>query len=126
MPKELVFGKEAGGNVFQHLTETGIWTGTFTGNSIDYGPVVFYRSGAMSFRGIVDFEGEVDGKTGTLTIKVNGRKPNPTADWEGHWVIIRGGGQLSDLKGQGKWWGPGYNPAYPETYGVIHYTGKIH
>ncbi|MFO8036941.1 MAG: DUF3224 domain-containing protein [Anaerolineales bacterium] len=126
IPTELVFIKEAGGNEFFDLTEAGIWTGTFEGTSIDYGPVVFHRSGVASFRGIVDFEGEVEGKTGTLMIKVNGRKSNPTADWEGHWVIISGGGQLSDLKGQGKWWGPGYNPANPETYGVIHYSGKIH
>jgi len=126
IPTELTFIKESGGNQFFDLTEAGIWTGTFNGTSVDSGPVVMYRSGATSFKGIVDFEGEVEGKTGTLSIKVTGRKPNPTADWKGHWVIISGSGELSNLHGQGKWWGPGYNPADPAAYGVIHYSGKIH
>ena len=126
MPTELTFIKESGGNQFFDLTEAGIWTGTFKGTSVDYGPVVMHRSGATSFKGIVDFDGEVDGKTGTLMIKVNGRKPNPTADWKGSWVILSGSGELSNLHGQGKWWGPGYNPADPTTYGVIHYSGHIH
>jgi len=126
LPTELVFVKNAGGNEFFELTEAGIWTGTFEGVSIDQGSVVFHRSGATGFIGIVNFEGEAEEKSGTLTIKVNGRKTNPTADWEGNWVIISGGGDLSDLHGQGKWWGPGYNPADPLTYGVIHYSGKIH
>jgi hypothetical protein len=126
IPTEPTFIKESGGNQFFDLTEAGIWTGTFEGTSVDYGPVVMYRSGATSFKGIVDFEGEVEGKTGTLTIKVNGRKTIPTAEWEGQWVIISGGGDLSDLNGQGKWWGPGYNPADPLTHGVIYYSGEIH
>jgi hypothetical protein len=126
LPTGLTFIKEAGGNEFYELSEIGIWTGTFTGTSVDTGHAVFHRSGAINFKGIVAFEGEVEGKTGTLTIKVNGRKPDPAADWEGHWVIISGGGELSDLTGSGKWWGPGYNPADPLTYGVIQYSGKIH
>jgi len=126
IPIELTFDKEAGGNEFFQLVEAGIWTGTFQGSSIDNGSVVFYNSGKVSFKGIVNFEGEVEGKTGTLSIKVNGRKSDPTADWKGHWVIIDGGGELSDLHGQGKWWGPGYNPAFPEEYGVIYYDGKVH
>lgn len=126
LPLELNFVKEAGGNEFFEITEKGVWTGTFQGSSIDSGSAVFFHSGAIHFKGIVDFEGEVEGKTGTLTIKVNGRKANPAADWKGHWVIIDGGGELSDLHGQGKWWGPGYNPEVPEEYGVIYYDGKVH
>ena len=116
--------REAGGNTFLTTFEEGLWTGTFQGVSTEDGRVVIHRSGAWSFNAIVSFDGEVDGKSGTLTMSVGGDRPFGVTDWEGRWVILSGTGELATLRGQGTWWGPG-SPG-PGELGDIYYAGKVH
>ena len=114
----------ADGNTFLKTTENGIWTGTFSGNSTEDGKVVIHSSGAWSFKGIVSFEGEVNGTAGKLTMRVVGSRPDELTDWMGKWVILSGTDELSALRGQGTWWGPG--APGPGSWGNIYYAGNIH
>lgn len=114
----------ADGNTFLKTHENGIWTGTFSGTSTEDGNVVIYSSGAWSFRGTVSFAGEVDGRSGNLTMQVEGKRPDAFTDWSGKWVILNGTDDLANLHGQGTWWGPGA-PA-PGEWGDIFYSGEIH
>lgn len=116
--------KEADCNTFLTTFEEGMWTGTFEGKSTEDGKVVIHCSGAWSFKGIVSFDGEVNGKSGTLTMRAVGTRPDALTDWTGTWVIISGTGDLANLHGQGTWWGPGA-PA-PGVWGDIYYSGEIH
>lgn len=68
----------------------------------------------------------MSGKWGTLEMRVVGSSPDVPTGWEGKWVILSGTGDLANLRGQGTWWGPGYDPANPLEYGKIDYSGKIH
>jgi hypothetical protein len=114
----------ADGNTFLETFENGKWSGTFDGTSTEDAKVVIHSSGAWSFRGIVSFEGEVDGKPGTLEMHVVGSRPDALSDWEGKWVILSGADDLATLRGQGTWWGPGA----PDVglWGDIYYAGNIH
>jgi hypothetical protein len=111
-------------NTVMYTFENGQWYGTFFGTSTEDGKVVIHSSGVWSFNAIVSFEGEVDGRYGTLQMSVNGKAPDAFSDWEGRWVIISGTGELSTLQGQGTWGGPGA----PEVgaWGDIYYAGKVH
>jgi hypothetical protein len=107
------------------LTEMGEWSGTFNGLSNESGKLVIHCSGWFSFYGIVTFEDvEVDGKNGALIMRVEGSKPDPTADWCGSWSILDGTRDLANLSGYGGWWGPGYAPGDVE-WGKIYYDGNI-
>ena len=111
-----------------HLTtiEVSEWkNGTFVGNSTEDARVIIHCAGNWSYKGTVDFQYvEVNGRSGTLRMSVNGSRPDAETDWTGHWVITGGGGELENLRGQGKFWGPGA-PA-PEEQGEIYYDGNIH
>jgi len=114
----------AGGNTFLSTTEEGIWTGTFEGDSTEDGTVVIHSLGFWSFNAIVSFQGEVNGKSGTLEMSVVGSRPDVFADWQGKWVILSGTGDLATLHGQGTWWGPG--SLGEGHWGDIYYSGNIH
>lgn len=111
-----------------HLTtlEVSEWRdGTFVGTSTEDARVIIHCSGRWSFHGTVDFDYvEVNGRSGTLEMTVNGSRPDATADWFGYWTITGGGGDLENLRGQGTFWGPGA-PA-PGVQGEIYYAGNIH
>lgn len=114
----------ADGNTFLETREDGKWFGTFSGTSTEDGKVVIHSSGAWSFKGIVSFDGQVDGKAGQLTMRVVGSRPDVNTDWSGKWVILSGTGELISLRGQGAWWGPGAPD--PGEWGNIYYSGNIH
>lgn len=114
----------ADGNTFLHTVEEGIWTGGFEGVSTEDGLVVIHSSGLWSFNAMVSFVGTVDGKSGTMEMSVNGTRPDESSDWAGRWVILSGTDELANLRGQGKWWGPGA-PDLGE-WGDIYYSGKMH
>jgi hypothetical protein len=116
----------AGGNTFLELSEVGSWSGTFDGDSTEGGTVVQHSSGRVFFKGVVSFVGTVNGQSGTMKMSVVGSKADPTADWEGKWVILGGTEGLATLQGQGTWWGPGWSPLTPTEWGVIHYSGSFH
>jgi len=114
----------ADGNTFMETFENGKWSGTFSGTSTEDGKVVLHSSGAWSFRGIISFVGEVEGRSGTLTMIAIGTTPDDFTDWTGTWVILSGTGELANLHGQGTWWGPG--AADFGVWGDIYYSGEIH
>ena len=108
------------------LFENSTWSGTFNGTSIDEGKVVVHCTGWTSFFAIVTFDFvEVDGKVGGLFMRVDGSKPDPTADWCGSWTLIDGTRELANLRGRGNWWGPGFIPVPPFAPGMIYYDGRI-
>lgn len=120
--------KVAGENVFLWNVEDSVWTGTFEGHSVDSGVVVLHREGNLFFKGTVSFDSvKVNGKEGSLEMLVNGTKPDLSleTDWKGQWVISKAGGDLAGLKGQGAWWGPGWQ-GEEGVWGDIYYDGKIH
>ena len=117
-------------NTVMYTFENGEWSQGdfedvlyFDGVSTEDGKVVIHSSGFWSFNAIVSFEGEVDGKSGILKMSVVGKAPDQFSDWKGQWVILSGTGELSNLHGQGTWWGPGA-PAVGE-WGDIYYSGKV-
>ena len=115
--------READGNMFFSTTETATWTGLLEGESYAECTVVVHSSGLWFYKAVATFEGEVDGKTGTLTLRFLGSRWG-TEDWEGKWVILSGTGELAGLKGQGTFWGVGSaGHGYP---GDIYYAGKTH
>jgi len=114
----------ADGNMFLHTAEEAVWTGTFEGDSTEDGLVVVHSSGLWTFNGMVSFVGTVDGKSGTMEMSVNGTRPDEFSDWTGRWVILSGTDELANLRGQGRWWGPG--APEPGEWGDIDYSGKIH
>lgn len=145
-PPEVV--KIVGDNTFLSIADTGYWTGTFNGDvdcsefkapeddlaencgeSTDIGWVTIHSNDAWFYRGIVSLDPvTVDGKTGTLEMRVSGSRPDAELDedseWEGKWVITGGSGQLEGLRGQGTWEGPGYLGG--ADYGIIRYAGNFH
>jgi hypothetical protein len=117
----------AGCNRFLNTTEVGKWPGTFVGDSTEVGKIVFHCSGSMSLNAIVSFvDVKVGGKSGGLEMSAVGTRPAGDSEWYGYWVILSGTGELATLRGQGTWWGPGYNPAEPHVWGHIEYAGKVH
>ena len=117
--------RDANGNQIWKIWDEGYWEGTFEGDSTDYGFVVIHSKGHWTYKGWVVLDPvTVDDKTGSLEMRVNGSKPNAAADWTGMWVITGGTGDLKDLRGQGPWWGPGWDGT--DAYGVIPYSGNYH
>ena len=117
--------KVAGGNTFFVFGEDAQWTGTFTGESYDYGSGVIHSSGSWLFKGIVSFASvTVDDETGGLEIRVNGSRPDAGSDWVGKWVITGGELHQAGLRGQGTFEGPGWQGT--DVCGEIPYEGNIH
>lgn len=118
--------RTVGNTTFVHGTEVSMFTGTFAGTSSDEFLVVCHQKGPESFRNFakitIEFTGEVDGRVGSLTIKARGRQSSTTCDpsdaiWYGTWVIVGGTGELTGLRGHGRWTGPSFD---------LDYTGRIH
>ena len=99
-------------------------TGTFKGTSTEKGKVVIHCNGKWWFKATVFFEGSVDGKEGTLEMLAVGTRPGAGTEWVGKSTIIRGTGELANLRGQFEWWGLGA-PA-PKEWGYIFYEGNFH
>jgi hypothetical protein len=117
--------KVAGCNSILTTYEEGIWSGTFEGTSREDGTVKVHCKGNWNFKAIAYFEDvTVDGRSGTLTMTVNGTRPDALSDWFGHWTITDGTDELENLRGHGTFWGPGA-PA-PGEQGTIFYDGKYH
>ncbi len=101
------------------------WTGTFDGNSEDIYSAVILSTGAWEAPGgVAFFDGAVGNRKGTLVIWFSGNRPDAKADWSGKWVILRGTGELANLRGEGTWWGPGAPDVGKR--GCVDYSGKIH
>ena len=105
--------KTAGCNTFLTTYDYGMMTGTFVGDTTEVGTVVEHCSGNLSFKGKLEFEGDVQSPTGPRT-----------GAWDGQWVILNGTGELANLQGQGTWSGPGAGG--PFVWGTVAYEGNIH
>jgi len=127
LPTGMVTDKVAGGNQFVSISDVGYWTGTIAGDETDVGTGVIHRSGRWSYtEGILTFESAVvGGKSGGLEIRVHGWRPDVFTDWQGQWLITDATGDLEGLRGQGTWWGPGWQ-GDSAVHGVVSYSGHIH
>ena len=112
-----IITKVAGGNTFKYGEETGTWTGTFVGTSFDFFELVVHPAGFVTCQGQINFEGSVNGKTGTMVILFVGKKNLDAGLWSGKWVILGGTSELAHLHGQGTWEGPSFD---------LDYSGQIH
>ena len=101
---------------------TAVWTGTFSGESKEYGIGIFQEAGPMVFLDTILFdEVLVEGKIGSLYMDAFGNREYDGADWKGTWIITAGTGDLEGLKGHGTFWGPGWQWD-PEECGIIYYA----
>jgi hypothetical protein len=127
--------KTAGGNTFYNLDDSGAWYGTFNGYSSDDGRLIVHSSGYTLLKTKVTFESvQVDGKEGSLEMRVNGWLPygGELSDYHGRWVITKATGGLAGLRGQGTWGGVAL--FHPECLAIddgqyfasVPYWGEIH
>ena len=106
--------------------DVGIWKGDFVGDSTEVYEVIFFGSeGDFEFdhafyKGIVTFDGTVEGKTGKVTFMMQGISPKPgdVAYWTGTWRIMGGTGELANIHGNGV--------IYSNGLLDVHYEGQIH
>ena len=113
--------READGNAFIYAEEWEDWTGDFEGSAHAYFTVMAHKSGWKNVQLLTTFTGTVDFKSGTLVLRLFGKKPLD-GEWYGQWVILSGTDELANLRGQGTWGGPGFGAPGPD----IWYKGKIH
>jgi len=122
--------READGNMFLYATEHEWWgerpEEPFVGESDAYFRVEMFRSGFWNVWLRTTFTGTVQDKSCTLVIQLVGKKP-ADGEWYGRWVILSGTCDEAKLRGQGTWWGLGYEgEAIPGERPDIFYEGKIH
>lgn len=123
---EFIIYKVADGNQFMTFGEQGSWTGTISGASYDYGSGVIHANGSWAFKGMAILDSAtVDGRTGSLEIKLNGSRPDAESNWVGQWVLIGGSLHEAGLRGQGTFDGPGWQ-GIPGEWGLIPYEGRVH
>lgn len=107
---------------FLALSYDSKWTGTFAGESIDYGMAITHGENVMAFVDAIWFDSvQVGDASGSLGLDVIGDRPEVGVDWRGTWVISGGSGDLKDLRGHGTFWGPGWL-GDPEEYGIVYYS----
>jgi uncharacterized protein (TIGR02246 family) len=112
---ETVYQEEAHGQKITYGLEHEWWTGTLDGTAHALFIVIANEAGIPTVDLFSTFTGTVDGKSGSLVIRLIGEKLSPKGDWAGDWDIVRGTGELKNLQGQGTWGGPGYEgPKPPE------------
>jgi len=106
--------RTAGINTIYQGTSTVAADGTFVGDVTDAW-VEIWHTDFLNLRDVLAFTGTVDGKSGTLTIRLVGTATLPDLEWTGQWEIIRSTGDLANLEGQGICWGTGNNLEYSGT-----------
>lgn len=112
---EIVYQEEAHAHTMIYAIEHEWWTGSFEGTAHAVFIVLVDETGTPTVDLLSTFTGTVHGKKGSLVIRLIGEKTSPDANWGGDWEIIRGIGELKNLRGQGTWGGPGYEgPRPPE------------
>ena len=103
--------------------EDEVWIGDFEGTATSWFPVVGTPEGTRDAWLYTEFEGTVLGEyEGTWQMIAIYYKPNPSAEWQGRWMILGGTGDLEHLRGYGVAWGPGSSDdGIPD----IEYTGNV-
>lgn len=87
-----------------------------------FGPIPIFEKKGW-YKGIVTFDGEVAGETGTMQIMFVGKSPGNLFVWSGTWRILSGTSDLGDIHGNGTWESADPNGPHP---GYVHYEGRIH
>jgi hypothetical protein len=106
----------AGCNSFIYMEDEGTFTGTFEGDEVEVGWLVFHCNGKASYKGNLSFSGTVaDSEEGTMELRIVGTSSDLTY-WEGTWVILGGEDGLAKLQGQGIWYGPPGSLTYEGNY----------
>ena len=115
-PPAAVAVRTADGNTILTLTaRPGRFTGTFTGAYSEDLRIVFHADGSYNFAAELTCQCTVDGRTGTMTVKLDGTG-TPTGSFDAHYRIIAASGGLEGLQGQGTLSGP-----IPSTYSGEHH-----
>lgn len=122
LPSSIVITKTVDGNTFKSGVEDGDWSGDFDGTSEDFFEVIAHPAGFVTCQGQINFDGIVNGESGTMVIRFVGKKE--AGLWSGKWVILSGTDDLANLHGEGTWEGPGYLGGV--AWGELTYTGMIH
>jgi len=115
-PPAAVAVRTADGNTILTLTaRPGRFTGTFTGAYSEDLRIVRHADGSYNFAAELTCQCTVDGRTGTMTVKLDGTG-TPTGSFDAHYRIIAASGGLEGLQGQGTLSGP-----VPSTYSGEHH-----
>lgn len=102
--------------------ETGDWSGILEGISHDDCVSVMHATGRwFGYCTAVFPAATFNGKSGELELGITLLRTGPDSKWIGEFVVTDASGELQDLRLFGTIWGPGYNPAEPEEWGVIYY-----
>jgi len=108
--------RTADGNTILTVTaRPGRFTGTFTGAYSEDLRIVRHADSSFNFAAGVTCQCTVDGRTGTMTVKLDGTG-TPTGSFDAHYRIIAATGGLEGLQGQGTLSGP-----VPSTYSGEHH-----
>lgn len=110
---ETVYQEEAHGQKITYGLEHEWWTGTLDGTAHALFIVLANEAGLKTVDLLSTFTGTVDGKAGSLVFRLIGENPSPEKGWGGDWEIIRGTGDLVNIRGQGTWGGLGYEGPRP-------------
>lgn len=113
----------ADGNIFISAVEIDKFTGTFKGTGEGVFTLQIHPEGFNTGQGETLFTGTVLNKKGTLVIQWVGNTKNDLGWWWFEWTILSGTGELANLRGQGKAWGPG--PADLDVWGGAELSGNI-
>ena len=110
--------KLAGKNTFMYFATTSTWDGGISGDTVGTQTWILHAGSHLNIPDVELFfeEATVDGKTGTLTIRMVlvSSIQNPDFPTHGNWRIIDATGGLEGLRGQGKWGNGWYE-------GTIHF-----
>lgn len=124
IPYQVGEPKIVGGNMF-FQTEEDVWyEGDFDGTAFDECLVILHASGNWTYQAISHFSGTIAGHTGEMTLRLNGHRPDAFSDWTGQWVILSGSGDLTNVHGQGIFYGAG-SPGFG-FMGQVTYEGQVH
>lgn len=107
--------RSADGNRFINIAaRPGAFTGTFVGTYSEDLQIIIHKDGSTNFAAQLTCQCTVEGRSGTITIWLNGT--GSPAGFEAHWRIVDATGGLAGLHGQGTLSGP-----VPSTYSGQHH-----
>ncbi len=111
--------RQVGGNTIIRHVFDGSFTGSLAGTYTQLQTMVVEADGKFNAQGAVTLTGSYDGRSGTITMMINASGDMTTGAVQGHWVILRGTGDLENIHGQGTF-GGGAGGA------TITYSGQVH
>jgi hypothetical protein len=108
--------RTADGNVIIDIAaRPGAFTGTFAGTYSEDLRIVVHKDGSDNFSAELTCACVVDGRTGTMTVKLDGTGSLPGGTFQAHYRIVAGTGDLANLRGEGMLSFP------PPTYSGEHH-----